>query len=98
MEEHISRYVPGFRDVFRFAGPQFAIKTKPSGSFDDRSCYVFRLGRTFSVMSGKIDTIFFSVDRILSLIESIAEEPARTETSGLRAEILRAGTPVHSEA
>ena len=88
MEEHISRYVPSFRDVFRFVGPQLAMKTKPSGNFDDRSCYVYKSGRVFSVMSGKIDTIFFSVDRILALIEAMPEDNIRNEQSGLRAEVL----------
>ncbi len=93
MEQHISRYVPGFKDVFRFVGPQLAMKTKPSGSFDDRSCYVYKNGRVFSVMSGKIDTIFFSVERILSMIEAMgADEPVRNEPSGLRAEILGANS------
>ena len=87
MEALISRYVPSFREVFRFVGPQLAVKTKPIGSFDDRSCYVYKEGRRFSVMSGKIDTIFFSVERILSLIESTTEESIRNEPSGLRAEI-----------
>ena len=88
MEQQIVRYVPGFRDAFKFVGPQLAIKTKPSGSFDDRSCYVFKTGRVFSVMSGKIDTIFFSVERILSMIEAMGEDGTRNEPSGLRAEIL----------
>ena len=93
MEEHISRYVPGFKDVFRFVGPQLAMKTKPLGSFDDRSCYVYKNGRVFSVMSGKIDTIFFSVERILSMIEAMGgEEPVRNVPSGLRAEILGANS------
>jgi hypothetical protein len=93
MEAQMVRYVPGFRDVFRFVGPQLSIKTKPSGSFDDRSCYVFKSGRTFSVMSGKIDTIFFAVERILSLIEAMPEEPLKGERLGLREEIL--GTASH---
>lgn len=70
MEEQILRYVPSFKDRFRFVGPQLAIKTKPLGAYDDRSCQVFKLGRMFSVMSGKIDTVFFAVERILSLIEA----------------------------
>ena len=91
MEEQIVRYVPGFKDNFRFMGPQLAIKTKPSGSFDDRSCCVFRSGRSFSVMSGKIDTIFFAVERILSLIEAIPDQmPQEVSGSGLRDEIIGA--------
>ena len=67
MENQIARYLPDFHDRFRFVGPQLSLKTKPMGDFDDRSCYVFRPHeRIFTVMSGKIDTIFFALDRILS--------------------------------
>lgn len=70
METQISQYLPNFRDISHRVGVQLSIKTKPIGSFDDRSCVVNRDGRIFSVMSGKIDTIFFAVERILSAIES----------------------------
>jgi hypothetical protein len=89
MEQQIARYVPGYKDVFRFIGPQFSIKTKPSGSFDDRSCYVFKTGRVFSVMSGKIDTIFYAMERILSLIEAMPDASVPAEAGGLREEVLR---------
>ena len=89
MEEQISRYVPEFRDRFRFVGPQFAIKSKPVGSFDDRSCYVFQRGRTFTVMSGKIDTIFFAMERILASIESGAAISKRELSSSLRRDIAK---------
>ena len=89
MEAQISRYIPGFRDRFRFVGPQLSIKTKPFGSFDDRSCYVFRRGRVFSVMSGKIDTIFFATERILSSLE--AGQPSEPDLIGspIRRDIAR---------
>lgn len=73
MEEQISRYVPAFRDSFRFLGPQLSMKTKPIGNYDDRSCSVVKNGRVISVMSGKIDTVFFAVERILSLTEAAFE-------------------------
>lgn len=68
METQVSVNYPAFRDLFRFAGIQLAMKTKPIATYDDRSCYVFQEGRIFSVMSGKIDTIFFAIERILSLM------------------------------
>jgi len=89
MEQQITRYVPGFKDVFRFVGPQLSIKTKPTGSFDDRSCHVFKSGRVFSVMSGKIDTIFYAVERILALIEAMPDAAVPTEAGSLREEVLR---------
>lgn len=88
MQEQITRYVPNFHDVFRFVGPQLSIKTKPIGRFDDRSCYVFKNGRVFSVMSGKIDTIFFAVDRILSLIELMPDEPPPAPGGTLKDEVM----------
>ncbi len=70
MEAQVMHYVPNFKDHFRYVGPQTAVKTKPIGGYDDRSCYVFRDGNVFSVMSGKIDTVFFAVDRILSSLQA----------------------------
>lgn len=78
MEEQISKNVPEFRDVFSFAGVQLSMKTKPIGRSDDRSCYVYQNNRVISVMSGKIDTVFFATERILSMLEaqnSIGEIP-----------------------
>jgi hypothetical protein len=89
MEAQITRYVPGFKEMFRFIGPQLSMKTKPTGSFDDRSCYVFKAGRVFSVMSGKIDTIFLAVERILWFIEATPDAPAPTDNGSLRREVLR---------
>ena len=79
MGEQISRYLPSFRDSFRFSGVQFAIKTNPLGMAADRSCAVYRDERIFTVLSGKIDTIFFATERILSLLESsrIGKAPKR---------------------
>lgn len=85
MEDEISRHVPAFRDLFRFQGAQLSMKTKPVGDYDDRSCYVFRDGRIFSVLSGKIDTVFFATERILSSIEAEnADSPTMEAVSGLR--------------
>ncbi len=89
MEAQISRYVPEFRERFRFVGPQLAIKTKPVGRFDDRSCYVFRRGRVFSVMSGKIDTVFFATERILAAIEAGQFDASVQVDSSLRRNIAQ---------
>ncbi len=94
MEDQITENVPAFRDLFNFVGVQLSIKTKPVGQFDDRSCYVFRNGRIFSVMSGKIDTIFFATERVLSMIEADrtpSQIPRRP--SGLRSNILMPVAP-----
>ena len=75
MEEQIARNVVGFQDRFRFADVQLSVKTKPTGASDDRSCWVGQYGRSFSVLSGKIDTIFFASQVIIAKLE--AEVDAR---------------------
>lgn len=70
MEGQIAKYMPDFSDKFDFIGPQLSVKTKIIGSTDDRSCYVNRQGRKFVVMSGKIDTVFYAAESILSMVES----------------------------
>ncbi|OYY73983.1 MAG: hypothetical protein B7Y40_06930 [Gammaproteobacteria bacterium 28-57-27] len=70
MEAEISKYYPGFVDDFEYIEPQLSIKTKIIGATDDRSCYVSKFGRRFVVMSGKIDTIFYASETILSMIEA----------------------------
>lgn len=87
-EEQICRYLPTFPEHMRYLGPQFAIKTKPVGNVDDRSCYVFRNGRVITVMSGKIDTIFHAQERVLNFIEAGLTETAAGDSSSLREEIL----------
>lgn len=86
MEKQISKYYPDFSGQFKFAGPQLAIKTKPVGSADDRSCYVSRQGRVFHVMSGKIDTIFNATERVLSLLQMSNETQSAPST--LREDIV----------
>lgn len=70
MEAQISKYYPKFEEDFTYVGPQLSIKTKIIGASDDRSCYVAKHGRRFVVMSGKIDTIFYASETILSQIEA----------------------------
>ncbi|KAF4960432.1 hypothetical protein FSARC_10492 [Fusarium sarcochroum] len=82
MEAQMMHYLPVFLDHFRYVGPQLAIKTKPLGAFDDRSCKVSRRGRVLSVMSGKIDTIFFATERILSLTKT-----TKVQTNGMHDDI-----------
>jgi len=88
MEKQISVNMPAFGDCFRFAGVQLAIKTKPIGRFDDRSCHVYRDGRIFVVMSGKIDTIFFATERILSSIEAERSDSGASIGGSIKNDIL----------
>jgi len=88
MEEQVSRNVVGFSDCFDFAGIQLGIKTKPIGAVDDRSCCVYKQGAVFSVMSGKIDTIFFATERILSMIESDRSSPLPAEPHVFRKNVI----------
>lgn len=80
MEEEILTYFPGFHEQFEYLGPQLSMKTKPLGRQDNRSCSVEVNGRLIQVMSGKIDTIFFATERILSAI-SIQEKQKWTYSS-----------------
>lgn len=70
MENQIQQYLPNFLDNFEYMTPQFSIKTKLHGHHDDRSCYVAHNNRIITVMSGKIDTIFFAAQRILSFLDN----------------------------
>lgn len=70
MEKQVLKYMPDFCEKFEFIEPQLSVKTKIIGSTDDRSCYVEKYGRKFVVMSGKIDTIFYASETILSMIEA----------------------------
>ncbi|GAB2502967.1 hypothetical protein GCM10008940_00660 [Microbulbifer agarilyticus] len=80
MEDQVEKYVPNFSRMFDFVGPQFSIKTKLVGQNDDRSCYVEARGRHISILSGKIDTIFFGAQKILEYLERhIHEEEAELE-------------------
>ena len=88
MEDQILKNVPRFRDVFRFAGAQLSMKTKLNGRADDRSCYVHQTGRLFSVMSGKIDTVFHATERILSMIEAEHSQPEIYMANSLREDIV----------
>lgn len=87
MTHQVSQYVKEFSSDFKFLGPQLSIKTKPIGAYDDRSCHVWKTGRVFSVLSGKIDTVFFAVERILSFIESPPNLGVPEVKSYLREEI-----------
>jgi len=86
MVRQVTQYLPTFPERFRFIGPQISMKTKPVGMADDRSCYVFRSGRTFQVLAGKIDAIFFAVERILSLLERLEDGDLTAVPSSIRAD------------
>jgi hypothetical protein len=68
MEQQVRPFLPAFSDLFEFVGPQFAVKTKPTGLADNRACSVEFHGRQVRVLSGKIDTIFFATDRVLGTL------------------------------
>jgi hypothetical protein len=91
MEDQITKNVPYFRDVFTFAGVQLSMKTKPVGKSDDRSCYVYQDRRIISVMSGKIDTVFFATERILSILEAQNSQGSIAGENTIRGDIVTAG-------
>jgi hypothetical protein len=74
MEAQIARYLPAFPELFRYVGPQLAIKTKVVAAHDDRSCTVSRCGRVVPILSGKIDGVFFATERIPELLEATTRD------------------------
>lgn len=88
MERQILVNLPSFCDRFRFMGVQLGIKTKPIGSFDDRSCHVYRKGRRFFILSGKIDTIFYATERIISMIGFDHADPKDEGKGPIKNDIL----------
>ena len=68
MEMQVMKYLPDFKDRFRFIEPQLSIKTKLSGISDDRSCYVTQNSRLISIFAGKIDGIFFAANKVVQTI------------------------------
>jgi hypothetical protein len=64
----VEKHFPSFSDYFNFEDYQLSIKTKPVALNSDRSCYVENEGRIISVLSGKIDNIFYASDLVTRLI------------------------------
>lgn len=84
MEAQIEAYLPSFGKDFNYVGPQLSIKTKPIGAYDDRSCYVHQNNRVISVLSGKIDSIFYSFEKILNILGVDNETDLRKEPADCR--------------
>lgn len=97
MEDQISHYLPAFRRLFRYVGPQLAVKTKAVGAHADRSCQVHRRGRVFSIMSGKIDTVFYATERILSMIEAPRVPVVSNTLSSLRQDLAMLSSRAHQK-
>jgi hypothetical protein len=70
-ESEIVSFYKNFIEDFEYMGVQLSIKTKPTGSDDDRSCYVQKdkvISRKIICMSGKIDNLFYATSKILDII------------------------------
>lgn len=74
MEIEISKYFPDFKNHFTYSSPQLAIKTKSSGINDDRSCYVEESKRVITIISGKIDTIFYASQKVINILSKFKEK------------------------
>jgi hypothetical protein len=64
----VEKHFPSFSDYFNFENYQLSIKTKPIALNSDRSCYVENEGRIITVLSGKIDNIFYASDLVTRMI------------------------------
>jgi len=73
MEAEISKYVPDFKKYFTYKSPQLSIKTKSMAVNDDRSCYVETSGRMITIISGKIDTIFYASQKVINILSEFKE-------------------------
>jgi len=74
METEISKYVPDFKKHFTYKSPQLSIKTKSIVANDDRSCYVETYGRMITIISGKIDTIFYASQEVINILSEFKEK------------------------
>lgn len=68
MEQDIQFYFKSFLNEFEFNSFEISTKTKVNDASDDRSCYIEQDGKVIKVLSGKIDTIFYASEKILSII------------------------------
>jgi hypothetical protein len=68
MESDILHYYSSFLDEFEYVGYDVSTKTKLQDSSDDRSCYVEQHNNVITVLSGKIDTVFYASEQILSIL------------------------------
>lgn len=72
-EEQMAAFLPGFDDGLEFVGPQLSIKTKVEGASADRSCQVFRRDRLVTVLSGKVDTVFYALSAVVEILAASSE-------------------------
>ena len=68
MFTEIEEFYPDFRKHWNVVDHQLSIKTKLLGDSADRSCYVIKDKNLITVMSGKIDTVFYAANKVLELL------------------------------
>ena len=68
MERDMQRHFAQFPEYFEYQGYDISMKTKVRDDSDDRSCYIERDGNVIKVLSGKIDTIFYASEKVLSIL------------------------------
>jgi hypothetical protein len=69
MVSHVERFLPAFSEIFEYEGPQLAIKMKPIDAADERACVVMTEDKFTTVVSGKIDNIFYASDHLLGILQ-----------------------------
>jgi hypothetical protein len=68
-EDEVRKFFPTFNDIYAYSSPQIAIKTKPYGSDDDRSCYIKKVSnRKIICLSGKVDNLFYASSVAIDLL------------------------------
>ena len=69
MKEEVEYYYPAFSNNFQYMGNQISIKTKPIGNRDPRDCRILVNENLIGVLSGKLDSLSFAEEKILSIIK-----------------------------
>ena len=70
LEALIVEYYPAFPERFKFSHTSNTVRMKITCRSDARYCDVFQQGRTFQILSGKIDMIFTAADQVFDLIHA----------------------------
>lgn len=65
MEDRISKYVPWFKDCFKYHGFDAAIRSLPLSAADRRTHHVSRRGNIISVLPGKISSVMNAAEAVL---------------------------------
>ncbi|KAI9018234.1 hypothetical protein DFJ74DRAFT_708457 [Hyaloraphidium curvatum] len=83
-EDAIVRFLPAFREEYRYHSYFLSFKTKIPGRTDGRETVCTHEGRVISVMSGKVSTVFVAEDYVLDVMGLAGKrEPGKEAVAGV---------------